>query len=156
MLIKILEYVFLGLIQGFTEPIPVSSSGHLLIFKKLFNFDMLNDINFEIIVNFGSFLAIFFLYRKEILQIIKDFFGYLKTKDGKYKENYKYAWLIVIGTIPAGLLGIFLKDKIDLLSSNVKLVGFALIITAIALFLIKDFKGKKEKKQITKQIKRNY
>lgn len=149
MLIKVLEYVFLGLIQGFTEPIPISSSGHLLIFKKLFNFDMLNDINFEIIVNFGSFLAIFFLYRKEIFQIIKDFFSYFKTKDDKYKENYKYAWLIVIGTIPAGLLGIFLKDKIDLLSDNVKLVGFALIITAIALFLIKDFKGKKDKSQIT-------
>ena len=92
MLIKVLEYVFLGLIQGFTEPIPISSSGHLLIFKKLFNFDMLNDINFEIIVNFGSFLAIFFLYRKEIFQIIKDFFSYFKTKDDKYKENYKYAW----------------------------------------------------------------
>ena len=56
--IKILRYVFLGVIQGFTEPIPVSSSGHLLIFRELFNFDMLNDINFEIIVNFGSFLAI--------------------------------------------------------------------------------------------------
>ena len=149
MLIKVLEYVFLGLIQGFTEPIPISSSGHLLIFKKLFNFDMLNDINFEIIVNFGSFLAIFFLYRKEIFQIIKDFFSYFKTKDDKYKENYKYAWLIVIGTIPAGLLGIFLKDKIDLLSDNVKLVGFALIITAIALFLIKDFKGKKDKKDLS-------
>ena len=58
MLIKILKYVFLGLIQGFTEPIPISSSGHLLIIKKLFNFDMLNDINFEIVVNFGSFIAI--------------------------------------------------------------------------------------------------
>lgn len=149
MLIKILKYVFLGLIQGFTEPIPISSSGHLLIIKKIFNFDMLNDINFEIVVNFGSFIAIAFLFRKEIIYLIKDFFGYIKTKEDKYKENFKYAWLIVIGTIPAGIFGILFKDKIDTLSDNIKLVGIALLITAMALFLIKDFKGKKEKNKIT-------
>ena len=148
-IIRILQYVFLGVIQGFTEPIPVSSSGHLLIFKNLFNFDMLNDINFEIVVNFGSFIAICFLYRKEIIAVIKDFFMFIKTKNNEYKENYKYAWLIVIGTIPAGLFGIILKDKIDSISNNVKLVGIALLITALALFLIKDFKGKKDKKGIT-------
>lgn len=148
-ILQILQYVFLGIIQGFTEPIPISSSGHLLIFKNLFNFDMLNDINFEIVVNFGSFIAICFLYRKEIISIIKDFFMFIKTKKDTYEKNYKYAWLIVIGTIPAGLFGIILKDKIDAVSDNVKLVGIALLITALALFLIKDFKGKKEKNEIT-------
>ena len=149
MLIKIIEYVFLGLLQGFTEPIPVSSSGHIVIFKNLFNLDILNDINFEIVVNFGSFIAICFLYRKEIINIIKDFFSFIKTKENKYKENYKYAWLIVIGTIPAGLFGVLFKNQIDSLSNNVKLVGMALLITAFALFLIKDFKGKKSKKNIS-------
>lgn len=148
-IIQVLQYVFLGVIQGFTEPIPISSSGHLLIFKKLFSFKMLNDINFEIIVNFGSFIAIFFLYRKEIFKIISDFFKYLKTKKENYKENYKYAWLIVIGSIPAGIFGLLLKDKIDLISDNVKLVGIALLITACALFLIRDEKGKKSKGEIT-------
>lgn len=148
-IIKILQYVFLGVVQGFTEPIPISSSGHLLIIKELFNFDMLNDMNFEIVVNFGSFLAIFFLYRKEIFKIITDFFGFLKTKQSKYKENYKYAWLIVIGTIPAGIFGLLFKDKIDSLSDNVKIIGIALLITACALFLIKDMKGKKEKHEIS-------
>ena len=149
MLIKIIKYILLGALQGFTEPIPVSSSGHLTILKNLFNLKILNDINFEIVVNFGSFIAVFFLYRKEIFSIIKDFFSYIKTKENKYKENYKYAWLIVIGTIPAGIIGVLLKDKIDSLSDNVKLVGIALLITSIALFLIKDFKGKKDKKEIT-------
>lgn len=148
-LIKILQYVFLGIVQGFTEPIPISSSGHLLIIKELFNFDMLGDMNFEIIVNFGSFLAIVFLYRKEIIKIITDFFEFIKTKQDKYKENYKYAWLIVIGTVPAGMFGLIFKDKIDSLSGNVKIIGIALLITACALFLIKDMKGKKEKHQIS-------
>ncbi len=148
-ILQILQYIILGLIQGFTEPIPISSSGHLVIFKNIFKLDTLNDINFEIVVNFGSFIAICFLFRKEIIKIINDFFKYIKTKKENYKENYKYAWLIVIGTIPAGLFGIILKDKIDLVSENVKLVGIALLITALALFLIKDIKGKKEKNEIT-------
>ncbi len=144
-----LKYVILGIIQGFTEPIPISSSGHLLIFKKLFNMDVLNDLNFEIIVNFGSFLAIFFLFRKKIFSVIKDFLSYLKTKDKKYYDNYKYALMVVVGTIPAGIMGFILKDYISLISNNVKLVGIALLITAFALFLIKDAKGKKDDNSMT-------
>lgn len=148
-MIKILQYIFLGILQGFTEPIPISSSGHLVIFKNLFKVDTLNDVNFEIIVNFGSFIAILFLYKKEIIKIIMDFFKYIKTKNKNYEDNYKYAWLIVLGTIPAGIFGFIFKDRIDMLSGNVKLVGIALLITALALFLIKDAKGKKEKNEIT-------
>ena len=148
-IIKILQYVFLGVIQGITEPIPISSSGHILILKNLFNFKMLDDINFEIIVNFGSFIAIFFLYRKEIFKIIQDFFNFIKTKKQIYKENYNYAWLIILGTLPAGILGLFLKDKIELISNNIKIIGIALLITSCALFLIKDEKGQKDKTNIT-------
>ena len=145
---KIIMYMILGLIQGFTEPIPVSSSGHLVIFNALLNVEELNDLNFEIFVNFGSFIAICLFYRKEIISIIKDFFMYIKTKDKKYEVNYKYAWLIVIGTIPAGIVGILAKDIIESISS-VKIVGVSLLITAIMLFLVKDIKGEKEKKDMT-------
>lgn len=148
-LILLLKYIILGIIQGFTEPIPISSSGHLLIVKKLFNFNIINDINFEIIVNFGSFLAITYLYRKEILNIISDFFLYIKTKNNNYKENYNYAFLIIVGTIPAGMVGFLLKDKIDVISNNIQLIGIALIITSCFLYIIKDIKGKKEKKDLT-------
>ena len=68
------------MIQGFTEPIPVSSSGHLVIFKNIFNVSALNDLNFEIISNFGSFLAIVIIFRKDIIKLIKDFFMYIKTR----------------------------------------------------------------------------
>lgn len=145
---KLIMYMILGLIQGFTEPIPVSSSGHLVIFNALLNVEELNDLNFEIFVNFGSFIAICFFYRKEIIDIIKDFFMYIKTKDKKYEINYKYAWLIVIGTIPAGIVGILAKDIIESIAS-VKIVGVSLLITAIMLFMIKDIKGEKEKKDMT-------
>ena len=149
-IIELLKYIFLGFIQGFTETIPVSSSGHLMIFKHLINL----DINFDtlaIITNFGSLLGIIWLFRKDICKLIKSFFKYLKTKEDVYKGDYKYCWLIVLGCIPAGLMGLVVS-KLDLfakIDNNVKIVGLSLIITAILLFLIRNFKGVKSDKDIS-------
>lgn len=147
-LILIIKYIILGIIQGFTEPIPISSSGHLLIFKKIFNI-YTNDINFEIIVNFGSFIAIAFLYRKEILNIIHDFIMYLKDKNKEYKSGFNYGLKIILASIPAGIIGLIFKDKIDIISNDIKLIGIALLITSVFLFIIKDFKGVKDKDNIS-------
>jgi undecaprenyl-diphosphatase len=144
-----MKYIFLGFVQGLTEPIPVSSSGHLIIFKALLNDNVLNDLNFEIIVNFGSLIAILIIFKEDLINIIKDFFLYLKTKEEKYYSNFKYAWLIVIGSVPAGIAGLLLKDKIEAVLSGVKVVGFALLVTALFLYLIKDYKGKKDDDHIT-------
>lgn len=144
---KLLMYLFLGVIQGFTEPIPVSSSGHLVIFSSILNIDTINDLNFEIFVNFGSFIAISYYYRKDIVNIIMDFFSYIKYKDKKYKDNYHYAWLIFIASIPVGIIGLMFKSKIESLTS-VKLVGISLLITAFMLFLVKDIKGNKKKEDM--------
>lgn len=143
----LIEYIILGIIQGFTEPLPISSSGHLKVIKSFFTSTALSDINFEIIVNFGSLLAILFLYRKEIITIITDFFMYIKTKKKKYKTNYNYAWLIVIGTIPAGIIGIIIKDVLEKYFT-VKITGLMFIITALLLYLIKDKDGKKDKEDL--------
>ena len=147
-LILIIKYIILGIIQGFTEPIPISSSGHLLILKKIFNI-YTNDINFEIIVNFGSFIAIAFLYRKEILNIIHDFIMYLKDKNKEYKSGFNYGLKIILASIPAGIIGLIFKDKIDIISNDIKLIGIALLITSVFLFIIKDFKGVKDKDNIS-------
>ena len=104
-----MKYIILGIIQGFTEPIPVSSSGHLLIFQKLLN--EIQDIDFNllaIITNFGSFIAIVILFKKEIIDLIQSFFRYLETKERKYYSNYKYCWMIILGTIPAGIMGLII------------------------------------------------
>lgn len=146
---KLIEYIILGIVQGLTEPLPVSSSGHMLIFKSLFKMSVLKDLNIEIIANFGSFIAICFIYRKKIWNIIKDFFMYIKTKDKKYYTNFKYALLIVLGTIPAGIAGLFFKDAFASISSNIKYVGIALLITAFFLFLVKNIDGNKDDQDIT-------
>ena len=67
---EILKYIILGIIQGFTEPLPISSSGHLVLFKNVFNTNMLTDVNFEIVVNFGSFLAILLIFWKDIVKLV--------------------------------------------------------------------------------------
>ena len=146
---KVFDYIILAIIQGLTEPIPVSSSGHMVIVKHLLKMSVLNDLNFEIVANFGSFIAILFFYRKKIFALIKSFFNYIKTKENKYYDEYKYCWLIVVGCIPAGICGLLFKDKIESLSSNVKIVGIALLVTAVLLFIVKNRKGSKKDKGIT-------
>ena len=142
-----IKYIILGIIQGVTEPLPISSSGHLLIFRELFNTNMFNDLNFEVIVNFGSFLAILIIFWKDIVKLISGFFKYLTGKK-EFKKEWKYCWLIVLGSIPVGLIGFLFKDKIESIAS-VNEVCVALLVTAIALFLVKNSNGKKDDNDIT-------
>ena len=149
---ELIKYIILGIIQGFTEPLPISSSGHLVLFKNLFNTDLLlSDVNFEIVVNFGSFLAILFIFRKDIVRLVKAFFGFIfkKKKRKEYHSDFKYCLLILVGSIPVGLAGVLLKDKIDALSEKMFVLGIAFFITSILLFFVKNANGKKEDHDIT-------
>lgn len=150
-MMQIIKYIILGIIQGFTEPIPVSSSGHLLIIQKLLgNMDV--DVGIlSIITNFGSLIAIIIIFWSDIKNLFIGFFGYLSKKDTKYYNDYKYAWLIILGTIPAGIMGLIVTKLglFDFLEENTKIVGVTLLITALFLFLIRNIKGKKDDSKIT-------
>ena len=156
-MLKLIEYIFLGILQGITEPIPVSSSGHLLILQSILEkFNQSINIDFETlatITNFGSLLAIIIIYYKDIVKLIKSFFSYIFTKEKRKstKSDYQYALKIIIATIPAGLAGLVATKLglLDFLEENVKFVGLMLLVTALFLFLIKDFKGSKDKNEIT-------
>lgn len=146
----LLKYIVLGIIQGLTEPLPISSSGHIFLFKNLFNTNLFNSLNFEIISNFGSFIAILIIFWKDIVNLIKDFFSYIFNKDKRKEKivSFKYCWYIVISTIPVGITGILFKDKLEQLYS-LKGLAFAFLITALALFIVRNIKGEKEDKDIT-------
>lgn len=147
---NIITYLILGIIQGLTEPLPISSSGHIFLFKNLFNTNMFNSLNFEIISNFGSFIAIFIIFWKDIKELLMAFFGFIlkKEKRSVLKDKFKYCWYIVISTIPVGITGILFKDKLENLYS-LKGLAFAFLITALALFIVRNIKGEKEDKDLT-------
>lgn len=151
MIINLLKYIFLGIVQGFTEPIPVSSSGHLLIFQKLIGNINVDYEILSIITNFGSLIAITIIFWKDIMELFKSFFGYLTKKEKKYYNNYKYAWYVVVATIPAGIMGLIVTKLglFDFLEENTKFIGITLLVTALFLFLIKDIKGEKKDNDIT-------
>ncbi len=160
---KILEFIILGIVQGVFEPIPVSSSGHIMIISNLLK----TNIDMEILAtltNFGSLLAVCFLYRKRLIELFKDFFSCLgsifnsivlkkevKKKDKKTYNNFRYCLLLVIATIPAGICGIIVSKLglFDFLENNIKFVGVTLLITALFLFLIRNIKGKKDDNEIS-------
>lgn len=146
-LIEIIKYIFLGIVQGFTEPLPISSSGHVFILKELFNVGS-TDLNFEIIVNFGSLLAILLIYKDDLIRLIKNFFLYFRKKTEETISDFKYCWLIVIGSIPVGIVGFLFKDLIEEKLNNIKIIGVAFLITSLFLFLVRNIKGKKEDKDL--------
>ena len=147
---EIIKYIFLGIIQGFTEPLPISSSGHIFLFKNLFNTNLFNSLNFEIISNFGSFIAILIIFWKDIKDLVISFFTYIFKKDKRKKlaNKFKYCMYIIISTIPVGITGIIFKDKIEKLY-NLKGLAFAFLITALALFVVRNIKGDKKDDDIT-------
>lgn len=149
-MIKYLIYSILGFIQGFTEPLPISSSGHLMLFNYVFNFNFLEDGNFLIVSNFASFIAIFFIFRKDIIDLIKSFFTYIFKKETRKKlaSKFRYCWLIVIGSIPVGISGLFLKDYVEK-DIDPRLLGVAFLITSLSLFIVRNIKGKKNDEDIT-------
>lgn len=155
----LIEYILLGIMQGITEPIPVSSSGHVLILQTILS--KINsgiDIDFgtlATITNLGSLIAIIIIFWSDIVNLIKSFFSFIFNKESrKDKEvglDFKYCLKIIIATIPAGVAGLIATKLglLDALEENVKFVGIMLLLTAVFLFLIKDFKGKKNRDDIS-------
>jgi undecaprenyl-diphosphatase len=128
----IIEAIILGLVQGLTEFLPVSSSGHLELVKELFGNDMVpkESITFTIIVHFATALSTIVVFRKDIAQLIS---GLLSFKD---KEAMNFSLKIVLSMVPAALVGILLEDEIEaLFSGKIVLVGAMLILTGLLLFL---------------------
>lgn len=146
-LILIIKMIVIGLVQGFTEPIPVSSSGHVMVASELLGLGE-QGFTFAILTNTASLLAILFIYRQDIVRLAVNSLNYLKTKDDRYKSDFRFVCFIVIGTIPAGALGFLLSDYI---AENVSMTTIAimLFVTGIALWLIRNMKGTKGESDLT-------
>jgi undecaprenyl-diphosphatase len=124
------EALVLGLIQGLTEFLPVSSSGHLEIAKSLFGINPEESFYFTIAVHGATVLSTLVVFRKEIVKL---FSGTLKFK---MNEETTYVLKLIISMIPVGIAGVLLKDPIEkMFNGNVVFVGLMLLVTAILLAL---------------------
>ena len=151
------EAVLLGLIQGLTEFLPVSSSGHLEIGKVLLGVETTEDLLFTTMVHAATVLSTIIVFRKQIWDLLKGFF--CGIKDWKITENEAgkkvfvcndqtdYLFKIALSMIPIMVVGLFFKDSVEALFGSIHVVGFALIVTALLLFF-SDYASRPGRKSI--------
>lgn len=141
------EAILLGLLQGLTEFLPVSSSGHLQIGKELLGIDNSGDLVFEVVVHAATVLSTIVVFRKQIWELLKSLF----VKDGlfrsiahpsKFNDGTDYVLKILLSMIPVFIVGMFFKDAVEgLFGSSIYVVAGALLVTA-ALLLLSDNAGR--------------
>lgn len=151
------EAVLLGLVQGLTEFLPVSSSGHLEIGKALLGVETTDDLLFTTMVHAATVLSTVVVFRKEIWSLLKGFFCGLKDwRIGEDEAGRKvlvcndqtdYLLKMVVSMLPVLVVGLFFKDQVEALFGSIQVVGAALIVTALLLFF-SDYASRPGRKSI--------
>lgn len=134
---EFLKAVILGIVQGLTEFLPVSSSGHLVIFQNFIN--MKTDLFFDVMLHVGTLISVFIVYWEDISRMFIEFLAMIRDAiKGKFslKNPYRrFTFMVIIACIPTGLMGVFLNDYFEQLFGGFTFVGFALIITGAVLVI---------------------
>lgn len=133
----ILEAILLGVLQGLTEFLPVSSSGHIELGKYLFGIELKDDLLFSLFLHLATVLSTIIVFRKDILSIIKELFQF------KFNEATRFVTYILISMLPVFIVGIFFKDAVEsFYNGNIAFVGAMLIITGLLLLASEKIKAK--------------
>ena len=131
------QALLLGIVQGLTEFLPVSSSGHLMIFKEVLGVDGEGFLDFTVTVHFATVVATLVVFWGAIWQLLKGFFKF------KYNDETDYVCKILVSLIPVMVVGFLFKDQVDaLFSGSLKQVAVGLCVTAL-LLLVSDQVGRR-------------
>ncbi|MFP5022773.1 undecaprenyl-diphosphate phosphatase [Pseudonocardia phyllosphaerae] len=133
-----LEVVVLGLVQGLTEFLPVSSSAHLRIVSALF-FDSDPGAAFTAVSQLGTEAAVIVYFAKDLWTLFVTWLRGFRDQQVRQTDDYRLAWLVIVGTIPIGLLGVLFKDQIETVARNLWLVATTLIVFGLLLGLAERF-----------------
>ncbi len=148
----LLQAFILGIVQGLTEFIPVSSSGHLVLVPHVlgWQFDPSQAFIFDVLVQWGTLVAVIVYFWKDLIEIATDFFKALSSGKPFATKNARMGWYLIIATIPAVVAGLLAKDLIESVFASARATGFFLIITA-ALLVVAERVGKRNRtmEQIT-------
>lgn len=143
---EVLDAIILGIIQGLTEFLPVSSSGHLELGKAILGDQSIPEesLLFTVVLHFATALSTIVVFRKDVWEILG---GLLQFK---WNEQTRFSLKIVISMIPAAMVGLFFEDSLELLfGGRIQLVGFMLIVTALLLYFAD--RAKNTEKQVSYQ-----
>ena len=127
-----LDAIILGIIQGLTEFLPVSSSGHLELGKAILGDNSVPEesLLFTVILHFATALSTLVVFRKDVWEIISGLFSF------KWNEETQFSLKIIISMIPAVIIGLFFEEQLEaFFGGNIRFVGFMLLITAVLLYL---------------------
>ena len=142
----LLQALILGIVQGLTEFLPVSSSAHLVLVPHLLGWNLASEFVFlfDVLVQLGTLVAVIFYFRKDLAEIFSAVFRGIRS--GKFFDETpaRIGWLALLATIPAGIIGLFLKDKVEAAFSSPTATSAFLLVTA-GLLLMGEFIGKRNK-----------
>ncbi|MFT5724956.1 MAG: undecaprenyl-diphosphatase [Bacteroidia bacterium] len=137
---SLVEAIILGIVQGLTEFLPVSSSGHIELVKAIQQTEIEEDLLFTVFLHLATALSTAVVFRKDLVAIFKGILSF------KWNDETKFAWFVFVSMIPAALVGLFLKDQIEaLFNKNVLLVGAMLLVTGALLFISDRVKSSQDK-----------
>ena len=138
-----LQAILLGIIQGLTEYLPVSSSGHLTIVSSFMDVEGADNLAFTVAVHVATVLSTLVIFWKQIVWIFRDLFKF------SWNEGTRYAALIALSMIPVGIVGVFFKDAVEeIFGSGLLIVGIMLLLTA-ALLSFSYFAKPRQKEKIS-------
>ncbi|MBR6452934.1 MAG: undecaprenyl-diphosphate phosphatase [Lachnospiraceae bacterium] len=152
---SVFQAIILGIVQGLTEFLPVSSSGHLAIMKNLLGVNTDTGILFDVLLHFATLIAVFAVMYRDIIKLVADFFGIVRDSFiniGRFFSNLtaihkkpyivlastsyrKFVIMLIISTIPTGILGILLDEVVENASRALLVPGICLLTTGLILFL---------------------
>jgi len=137
-ILVIIKAIIMGIVEGLTEFIPVSSTGHLILTGSIINFKGEFADMFEVVIQLGAILAVVVLYWQKIKDSVIDFVTYIFTKGKKGETGFKFGINVIVGTIPAVILGGIFHDKIKsvLFGAGPVVIGF--IVGGILLIIIEN------------------
>lgn len=132
-----IQAIILGIIQGLTEFLPISSSGHLVILPFFFDWGLAatESYIFNVLVQIGTLVAVIFYFRNDLTAIIKDFFKQLFSGQPFGTHHSRLGWLLIIATIPAGLAGLLFEDTVEQAFSSPLFAGIALLLTGTLMMI---------------------
>ncbi|HOE69840.1 MAG TPA: undecaprenyl-diphosphatase UppP [Brevefilum sp.] len=134
---SVIQAVILGVIQGITEFLPISSSAHLVLLPYFLNWQLpiKETFIFNVLVQVGTLAAVIFYFRKDLAAILVDFFKQLFAGTPFATHSARMGWLLILATIPAGLAGLLFSDLVEASFTSPLVVGIALLVTAALMLL---------------------